>query len=71
MSEYPEPEIRPLGDDDAASILLDPAKTIKDFGDLGITPLDKLVSAAIEYYDEYGVEGGYTHLKHDEKKINN
>jgi nucleoside-diphosphate-sugar epimerase len=67
MGEYPEPEIRPLGDDDVASILLDPTKTIKDFGDLGITPLDELVTSAIEYYDEYGVEGGYTHLRHDEK----
>jgi len=67
MEEYPEPEVRPLGDDDVASILLDPTKTIKDFGDLGITPLDELVAAAIEYYDEYGVEGGYTHLRHNEK----
>lgn len=68
MDEYPEPEIRPLGPDDAPSILLDPSKTIEDFGDLGITPLNELVAAAMQYYDEYGAEGGYTHLKHDESK---
>jgi UDP-glucose 4-epimerase len=68
--EYLEPEVRPLGEDDASSILLDPSKTIQDFGDLGITPLNELVAAAIAFYDEHGAEGGYTHLKHDEKKDN-
>ena len=33
LNEYPEPEIRPLGADEAPSILLDPSRTFRDFGD--------------------------------------
>jgi UDP-glucose 4-epimerase len=66
LNAYPEPERRPLAPGDAASILLDPAKTFADFGDVPFTPLDEIVSAAVAYYDTYGVEGGYTHLKHTE-----
>ncbi len=65
INSYPEPELRPLGEDDAASILLDPTRTFEDFGDISFTPLDDLVAAAVEYYDAHGVHGGYTHLKHD------
>ena len=68
LESYPEPEIRQMGPDEAPSILLDPSKTIEDFGDLGLTPIDELVAAAIQYYDEYGVEGGYTHLKQHQNK---
>ena len=32
LNDYPEPEIKPLGPDDAASILLDPSRTFSDFG---------------------------------------
>lgn len=67
LNDYPEPERRPLGPDDAASILLDPAKTFADFGTISFTPLDDVVAAAVSYYDTYGVHGGYTHLKHEEK----
>jgi nucleoside-diphosphate-sugar epimerase len=68
LNNYPEPDRRPLGPDDAPSILLDPSRTIADFGALNFTPLTETVSAAIAYYEEFGVHGGYTHLKHDEKK---
>ena len=34
LNEYPEPEIRELGEDDAPSILLDPSRTMADFGEL-------------------------------------
>lgn len=64
LNDYPEPERRSLAPGDAASILLDPSKTFVDFGDMSFTSLDKIVSAAVAYYDTYGVEGGYTHLKH-------
>ena len=33
LNAYPEPDVRKLGPDDAASILLDPSRTYKDFGD--------------------------------------
>lgn len=68
LNDYPEPEIRELGPDDAPSILLDPSRTFVDFGEIEFTPLKETVRAAIEYYRTYGVVGGYTHLKLDEKK---
>lgn len=68
LNEYPEPEIRELSPDDAPSILLDPSRTFADFGDIVFTPLTESVRQAVEYYREYGVRGGYTHLKHAEKK---
>jgi nucleoside-diphosphate-sugar epimerase len=68
LNKYPEPERRPLGPDDAPSILLDPSKTLADFGRIEFTPLEETVRQAVAYYDEHGVHGGYTHLKHEEKK---
>ena len=68
IAEYPEPEIRELGPDDAPSILLDPSRTFADFGAIEFTPLNKLAEAAVAYYRQYGVQGGYTHLRHEEKK---
>ncbi len=68
LPEYPEPEIRELGPDDAPSILLDPSHTFEDFGEIEFASLETTVGEAIAYFKEYGVFGGYTHLKHDEKK---
>lgn len=63
LSEYPEPERRELAPDDASSILLDPSRTFADFGNIEFTPLNVTVWNAVKYYQEYGVTGGYTHLK--------
>ena len=63
INDYPEPEIKKLSEDDASSILLDPSKTFEDFGDIEFASLDKIVGDAIEYFEEYGVLGEYTHLK--------
>jgi nucleoside-diphosphate-sugar epimerase len=68
LPEYPEPEVRDLGPDDAPSILLDPSRTFEDFGRIEFTPLADTVRAAVDYYRAFGVSGGFTHLKHDEKK---
>jgi nucleoside-diphosphate-sugar epimerase len=68
MKEYPAPEVRELGPDDAPTILLDPSRTFEDFGKLQFTSLGDTVAAAVDYYRKYGVHGGYTHLKHAEKK---
>lgn len=65
LSSYPEPEKRPLSADDAPSILLDPSRTVADFGPLQFTPLEATVWNAIKYYQEYGAITGYTHLKHN------
>jgi UDP-glucose 4-epimerase len=66
LNDYPEPEIRPLGPDDARTILLDPSRTFHDFGEIGFTPLNVIVSQTIAYYRDHGVQGGYTHLRTEE-----
>ncbi len=63
LNDYPEPEVRPLGADDAASILLDPSRLFTDYGDVSFTPLDEIAVAAVERWASEGVVGGYTHLK--------
>jgi UDP-glucose 4-epimerase len=63
LNEYPEPEMRPLGPDDAASILLDPSRTFEDFGEVEFTPLARIAEIAVEHWRQVGVQGGYTHLK--------
>jgi UDP-glucose 4-epimerase len=68
LAEYPQPDVRELGPDDAPSILLDPSRTFADFGDIEFTPLSHTAAEAVAYYREYGVQGGYTHLKHTESK---
>ena len=63
LNDYPEPEIRPLGADEAPTILLDPSRTFDDFGEIPFSPLDDIVATTVAYYREHGVEGGYTHLR--------
>ena len=65
LPEYPEPEIRDIGPDDAFSILLDPSRTFADFTDIRFTPLQETVSAAVAYYHEHGTLGEYTHLRNE------
>jgi len=68
LREYPVPEVRELGPDDAPSILLDPSRTFQDFGRVEFTSLGDTVAAAIDYYRVHGTQGEYTHLKHSDKK---
>lgn len=63
LNDYPVPDLKPLGPDDAPSILLDPTRTFADFGALDFTPVDEVVAAAVTHYREHGVAGGFTHLK--------
>jgi UDP-glucose 4-epimerase len=63
VNDYPEPEVKPLGPDDAASILLDPSRTFDDFGEIVFTPLDEIARLSVERWNLEGVVGGYTHLK--------
>jgi len=55
--------IQPLGPDDAPTILLDPSRTFRDFGEVAFTPFDEIVTQTVAYYREFGVQGGYTHLR--------
>lgn len=59
-------EMRPRGDDDAATILLDPSETNSEFEWCTSTDLAEGVAAAISYYQEYGVWETYTHLRVEE-----
>jgi nucleoside-diphosphate-sugar epimerase len=68
IASYPEPELRALGPDDAPSILLDPSRTLADFGNIEFTPLEQTVAAAIGYFQVHGTLGEYTHLKHESRK---
>lgn len=68
IKEYPEAEMRMIGEDDAPSILLDPSRTFQDFGKIDFTPLQETVSAAIAYFKEHGTLGEFTHLKHTNSK---
>jgi UDP-glucose 4-epimerase len=63
INDYPEPEVRPLGADDAPSILLDPSRTFADFSNPTFTPLDEIVRLAVTRWEREGVVGGYTHLE--------
>jgi UDP-glucose 4-epimerase len=63
INDYPAPEIKPLGQDEAPTILLDPSRTFKDFGAIDFTSLDTIAKLSVSHWEKAGVEGGYTHLK--------
>ena len=69
LNDYPEPEEKPLGPDDAPSILLDPSRTFADFSDVTFTPLDEIARLSVERWEKDGVVGGYTHLKEARTEI--
>lgn len=68
FDEFPVPEIKDLAKDDVFSILLDPSRTFKDFGDIHFTPIQETVDQAINYFNKYGTLGEYTHLTLDKNK---
>ena len=61
--DVPEVEVRPRTPDDAFTILLDPSRTREEFDWQPRTPLEEGVTAAVAYYEQFGVEETYTHLK--------
>lgn len=61
-------EVRERNPDDAFTILLDPARTQRDFDWAPQTPLEQGVEAAVRYYEEFGIEETYTHLKMAEER---
>jgi UDP-glucose 4-epimerase len=58
-----EVEVRPRGEDDVFTILIDPSKTEAHFDWKANTPLEYGVDQAIRYYKEFGIEQTFTHLK--------
>lgn len=63
----PQAEVKALGPDDVFSILLDPSRTFADFGAIEFTSMQETVSQAINYYQQYGTLGEYTHLRLQDK----
>jgi UDP-glucose 4-epimerase len=63
LDSHPAAEIRSLAPDDVFSILLDPSKTFKDFGQIDFTPIEQTVGEGIKYYQAHGTLGEYTHLR--------
>jgi UDP-glucose 4-epimerase len=55
-------EVRPRHPDDAYTILLDPSRTITEFGWRVTTPLKEGVARAIDWYKQYGISQTFTHL---------
>lgn len=56
-------EVRPRGEDDVFTILIDPSKTQKTFGWKADTKLEDGIKDTIEYYKKYGIQETFTHLK--------
>lgn len=63
MDPVPDVEVKDLGKDDAPSILLDPSRTFQDFGAIEFTSLQETINKAITYYEQYGTDGEFTHLR--------
>ena len=68
MKPESEVEVRPRNPDDAFTILLDPSRTHKNFDWRISTELEDGVLKAIEYYQKFGIEQTFTHLKNAEEK---
>ena len=58
-----EVEVRQRNPDDVYTILLDPSKTLEDFGLVPSFPLADGVRRTIEYYKQHGISQTYTHLR--------
>jgi UDP-glucose 4-epimerase len=56
-------EVKPRQVDDVFSILLDPSRINNEFGWSTKVPLIEGVKKTIKYYQEYGIEETFTHLK--------
>jgi UDP-glucose 4-epimerase len=69
INNYPEPEMKPLGPDDAPTILLDPSRTFDQFGDINFTSLNEIARLSVERWSMDGVVGGHTHLKEARAEI--
>ncbi len=63
LNDAPEVDVRERHPEDAPTILLDPARTTKDFGWEVSTDLSPGVQRTIEYYQTYGISETYTHLR--------
>lgn len=61
-------QVRERNPDDAFTILLDPSRTVADFGWKPETHLADGIREAIKWYQGYGITQTYTHLKQPDNK---
>lgn len=62
LEKSDEVDVREPLPGDEKTILIDPSKTLRDFGFIPKTPLNYGVPKAVEWYKENGVENTFTHL---------
>lgn len=60
---YDNVRIKPKGEDDVSTILIDPSKTFKVFGWKSKVDLREGIQKSIAYYRRFGLPNTYTHLK--------
>ena len=60
---FPQPIIKPLGEDDVGRILLDNSKVVEDYGFEATVSLEEGIKRTIKWYEENGVDGAFTHLR--------
>ena len=58
-----EVEVRQRNPDDVYTILLDPSRTLQDYGAIPSFPLAEGVRRTIEYYRKHGISQTFTHLR--------
>jgi UDP-glucose 4-epimerase len=68
LDTVPDVEVRERNPDDTYTILLDPSRTQDEFSWRPETPLEHGVGAAVRYYQRFGIEETYTHLKLNDEK---
>jgi UDP-glucose 4-epimerase len=64
-----EVEVRPRPDEDAATLLLDPAKTNEDFGWAPKVAMEEGIPKTVDWYRDHEVGETYTHLNAEELKV--
>ena len=64
-----EVEVRERPEDDAATLLLDPTRTIEDFGWEPKIPMEEGIPKTVAWYEENPPGETYTHLKAEELKV--
>ena len=60
LNDLPEPELRPLGPDEAPSILLDPTRLLAEFGDAAVAPVLSTIQHFRGEYEAHVREGRCT-----------
>jgi UDP-glucose 4-epimerase len=56
-------DVRPLGNDDVETVVLDPSETMKAFGWRPKVDFEAAVARMVEWYDRFGVLAIHSHLK--------